>query len=40
MCQEWHLLTRDGVMSIRDDATGQRCAGSVGVTPRGRTRSA
>lgn len=31
VCQEWHLLTRDGVMSIQDDATGQRCPGSDAV---------
>lgn len=38
VCDEAHLLTRDGVMSIHNDATGARCPGSVGTAPRKRTR--
>lgn len=38
MCNEWHLVTRDGVMSIHNNASGARCAGSVGVSPRQRVR--
>lgn len=34
VCREWHLLTRDGTMSIHENADGVRCAGSVGLRAR------
>lgn len=37
VCDELHLLTRDGVMSVHSDATGARCAGSVGRAPHHRS---
>lgn len=39
VCQELHLVTRDGVMSIHTNATGERCAGSVGQAPRRAVRT-
>lgn len=30
VCNEWHLLTHEGVMSVHVEASGQRCTGSDG----------